>query len=490
MNWRALPRRAFPYLIAAVGGFLIAYVAVFLFAFPAEVLPDDGILPNVVGKTTGAAEATLGAASFPANVQQQTVTNQTQKGVVLSQSPGASSQVKKGTGVTAKKPVNGKAPVKGKGLQQRPDEEDEDDEAPVKKKQGPSTTLVLGIGLAALAVVLLGVGGFFLFSGSDAKPTKSASSAGNNNPAPKEEEGPKEAPPAPVLASVGEVTHLLPNDTERVFSVNVERAMRASALGQTLFNTPGGFTPALIQAKLGIPVGDISRLLNAQSQSQKWSFNVLRTSKKIDMDTVKQLVGADDKNKKTIDDFCHLFHGPPSTPPMVKPYTFDDVVNTLNQVVPYDWRGFWTERLTNHGPGAPLGGIEGSGWKLVYDETQSEMERGGENTFHFVDAAYSVGMHLREDGTITDTVEGMPAALAGIGPGMKLIAVNGRKFSPEVLHDSLNASKGGAAPLELLIENTDYYKTYKLNYHGGARYPHLVRDETKADLLAEIYKAK
>ena len=196
------------------------------------------------------------------------------------------------------------------------------------------------------------------------------------------------------------------------------------------------------------------------------------------------------KGKKTIDDFCHLFLGAPSTPPMVKPYTFDDVVNTLNQVVPYDWRGFWNERLTNHGPGAPLGGIEGSGWKLVYDETQSEMERGGESTFHFVDVAYSLGMYLREDGAITDTIEGTPAALAGIGPGMKLIAVNGRKYSPEVVRDALKAGKGGTSPLELLIENTGYYKTYKLDYHGGERYPHLVRDETKPDLLTEIYKAK
>ena len=65
---------------------------------------------------------------------------------------------------------------------------------------------------------------------------------------------------------------------------------------------------------------------------------------------------------------------------MVKTYTFDDVVNALNQVVPYDWRGFWTERLTNHGPGAPLGGIEGSGWKLVYDDTQSELVRGRKAT--------------------------------------------------------------------------------------------------------------
>jgi len=196
------------------------------------------------------------------------------------------------------------------------------------------------------------------------------------------------------------------------------------------------------------------------------------------------------KGKKTLDDFCHLFHGSPNTPPVVKTYTFDDVVNALNQVVPYDWRGFWIERLTNHGPGAPLGGIEGSGWKLVYDDVQSEMSHGSESNWHFVDVAYSIGINLREDGTITDTIEGMPAALAGVGPGMKLIAVNGRKYSAEVLRDALKAGKSGTAPLELLVENTDYYKNYKLDYHGGERYPHLVRDESKPDLLTEIYKAK
>jgi predicted metalloprotease with PDZ domain len=196
------------------------------------------------------------------------------------------------------------------------------------------------------------------------------------------------------------------------------------------------------------------------------------------------------KGAKSIDDFCHLFHGAPSTGPMVKSYTFDDVMNTLNQVAAYDWRGFWTERLINHGPGAPLGGIEGSGWKLAYDENESEMLRGAEGSFHSVNAEYSIGLTVREDGTINDTIEGMAAALAGIGPGMKLIGVNGRQYSANGLREALKAGKGGSAPLELLIENTDYYKTYRLDYHGGERYPHLVRDESKPDLLTEIYKAK
>jgi predicted metalloprotease with PDZ domain len=205
---------------------------------------------------------------------------------------------------------------------------------------------------------------------------------------------------------------------------------------------------------------------------------------------VDVIIRQQSKGAKTLDDFCKLFHGAPSTGPMVKPYTFDDVVNTLNQVVPYDWRGFWTERLTNHGPGAPLGGIEGSGWKVVYDETPSEMERGAAGTFHFVDVAYSLGLDLNDEGAITDTIEGMVAAKAGIGPGMKLVAVNGRKFSTEVLHDALKAAKTSSEPLELLVENTDYYKIYKLDYHGGEKYPHLVRDESKPDLLTDILTAK
>ncbi|HZR58685.1 MAG TPA: M61 family peptidase [Terriglobales bacterium] len=196
------------------------------------------------------------------------------------------------------------------------------------------------------------------------------------------------------------------------------------------------------------------------------------------------------QNKKTLDDFCHLFHGPPSGPPMVKTYNFDDVVSALNQVAPYDWKGFWTERLTNHGPGAPLGGVEGSGWKLIYDETRSDMTHAFESDHKVIDAAYSIGMIIKDDGGIIDTIEGMSAATAGIGPGMKLVAVNGRRFTIDVLRDALRAGKNSSEPLELLVENTEYYKTYKLDYHAGEKYPHLVRDESKPDLLGDIVKAR
>jgi len=205
---------------------------------------------------------------------------------------------------------------------------------------------------------------------------------------------------------------------------------------------------------------------------------------------VDVIIRQQSKGTKSIDDFCHLFHGAPSTGPALKTYTFDDVVNALNQVAPYDWRGFWTERLTTHAPHAPLGGIEGSGWKVVYDENPSDMMSSQAGMFHFVPAGFALGLNLRDDGGISDTIEGEVGAKAGIGPGMKVIAVNGRHFSAEVLHDAIKAAKNSTAPIELLVESDDYYKTYKLDYHGGEMYPHLVRDESKPDLLSDILKAK
>jgi serine/threonine-protein kinase len=99
VNWRALPRRAFPYLIAAVGGFLIAYVVVFLFAFPAEVLPDDGILPKVVGKTFEDASAILQKTGFVAQQGESRYHKNIPANIVLQQDPPAGSRQKRGTSV-------------------------------------------------------------------------------------------------------------------------------------------------------------------------------------------------------------------------------------------------------------------------------------------------------------------------------------------------------------------------------------------------------
>ncbi len=196
-------------------------------------------------------------------------------------------------------------------------------------------------------------------------------------------------------------------------------------------------------------------------------------------------------NQKSLDDWCKVFFGPPDQPtnaaPHVRPYTFDELVSTMNQVVPYDWRKFWNDRLNYVGPNAPLGGIENSGWKIAYNETPSEMTKASESR-GFSDFGWSIGLLIGKDGRVLDSTFFMPAYQAGITPGMTVIAINGRKYSPEVLHDALKGGKGGSQPLELLVENNDYYETYSINYHEGGKYPHLERDTSKPDLLSDIYR--
>lgn len=192
--------------------------------------------------------------------------------------------------------------------------------------------------------------------------------------------------------------------------------------------------------------------------------------------------------QKSLKDFCHLFYGGPNEGPQLKTYTFDDLVSALNQIAPYDWASFFHERLNSTSPAAPLGGIEAAGWKLDYTSVEPELMKAHEETRHMVNAAYSIGLILHDDGDIQDSIVGAPAYQAGISAGMRLVAVNGHAFTPDVLRDEMQAGKTSSEPLRLLVENDDYYQTYSLDYHGGERYPHLARIPGKPDLLDAISK--
>ncbi|MGB6524576.1 MAG: hypothetical protein WBE87_06630 [Candidatus Acidiferrales bacterium] len=95
---------------------------------------------------------------------------------------------------------------------------------------------------------------------------------------------------------------------------------------------------------------------------------------------------------------------------------------------------------------------------------------------------------LEEDGTIRDVIHGMLAYTAGIGPGMKIQAVNGRGWSSDTVRQAIRNSVNRAEPLRLLVANGDFVETYSLDYHGGMRYPHLVRAPGSTDYLDEIIR--
>lgn len=191
--------------------------------------------------------------------------------------------------------------------------------------------------------------------------------------------------------------------------------------------------------------------------------------------------------KLSLDAFLKKFYGGQNSAPKVAPYDLDEVIRTLNEILPYDWRGFFNDRVYSVQKNAPLGGITGGGWKLVYNETPNVYIQGDEKAYTFVDAFYSIGIHAGEEGVISDINPDLPAAKAGLAPGMKITKIGDEEFSIEALHKAIAATKTGA-PLELTVENGLFSKTYKLNYKGGERYPHLIRDMTKPDLLSEIIK--
>jgi len=189
---------------------------------------------------------------------------------------------------------------------------------------------------------------------------------------------------------------------------------------------------------------------------------------------------------KSLNDFCHAFHGGPGGAPALKPYNFDDVVSALNAVQPYDWAGFFQTRLHSTDARAPLGGINGGGWKLVYTDTRSDMWMSYEQWKGVIDLSYSLGLIVKEDGGIQDIAMNGPSALAGIAPGMKLIAVNGREFNPTTVREAVQQTTKSTTPLELLVKTGVYYKTFKVDYHGGERYPHLERDAAAPDFVSLI----
>ncbi len=192
------------------------------------------------------------------------------------------------------------------------------------------------------------------------------------------------------------------------------------------------------------------------------------------------------KGKKSLNDFCRAFHGGPGGAPALKPYTFDDVVTGLNSVQSYDWAKFLRDRLTSTAAHAPLGGIENAGWKLTYDKTPSAIEKAVEEYRKSVNFMYSLGVEIKDDGTISDVAYAGLAEKAGIAPATRIIAVNNRQFSSTVLREAVQSTVSGSKTIELLVKNGEYYSVHRIEYQGGEKYPHLTRDASKPDLLSKI----
>ncbi len=194
--------------------------------------------------------------------------------------------------------------------------------------------------------------------------------------------------------------------------------------------------------------------------------------------------------KKSLDDFARAFFGVENGRVNVLTYTFDDVVATLNSVLPHDWASFLRDRVEGISAEPPLDGLGRGGWKLVYNEEPNAVAASSARTPSGASLTYSLGMSMGTDNKISEVLWNGPAFKAGLAPGMIVVAVNEEASTPDRLTEAVKAAKKNTAPIVLLVNSFDRISTVRIDYHGGLRNPHLERIPGTPDRLSQIHAAK
>ncbi len=197
---------------------------------------------------------------------------------------------------------------------------------------------------------------------------------------------------------------------------------------------------------------------------------------------------------RSLDDFAAAFFNPPGSLRQAGqadhlgplPYTFNDVVAALKSVLQHDWERFLRDRLDGHGPGAPLDGLARAGWRLAWRDSPSDDFKANETHWKATDLSHSIGLYLADNGKLSGVRWDGPAFRAGLAPGMTLIAVNQIAYKADRLKAAISANQGGSAPIELLLRDAERFKTVRIDWRGGLRYPVLERIEGSQDRLSTL----
>ncbi|WP_394849443.1 M61 family peptidase [Pendulispora brunnea] len=189
---------------------------------------------------------------------------------------------------------------------------------------------------------------------------------------------------------------------------------------------------------------------------------------------------------RSLDDFLRAFFGGASGGAEVKPYELGDLLAALNRVAEHDWKAFFEQRITEVAAHAPLGGIEGAGYRLAYRDKPSDLQGVVERVSKTLNERFTLGMVVNDKAVVTDLHFDGPAGRAGLVEGSILVAVNGRKYTAELLRRTIAENKGSASPIELLTERDGFYRTHRVAWNEGGRYPYLERVASKPDTLATM----
>lgn len=203
------------------------------------------------------------------------------------------------------------------------------------------------------------------------------------------------------------------------------------------------------------------------------------------------------RGKRSIDDFARNFFGVDDGSYVTHTYTGDDVVSALDKVQHYDWANFLDRWVNGTGEQVPLlSGIDASGWRLVYTDKPSGYQNALENVGmgelegKGINAMFTIGAFLKNDGKIADVLWDGPAFKAGLAPGMKLVSVNDRPFSSTVLREEIINAQKNKKPLQVRTEGDGASTLHAIQYDGGLKYPNLIRAPDKPDYLQQVLAPK
>jgi len=124
----------------------------------------------------------------------------------------------------------------------------------------------------------------------------------------------------------------------------------------------------------------------------------------------------------------------------------------------------------------------------VFGDTANAVWRDQESRTRTANLLYSIGLSADSAGKITYIQWDGPAFKAKLNTSLTITGVNGQSYSPERLRAAVAASIN--QPVDLLIRFQDEFRTVRLDYNGGHRYPRLERIAGKPALIDDILAAR
>jgi len=266
--------------------------------------------------------------------------------------------------------------------------------------------------------------------------------------------------------------------------LTLQEALDSLAYNAAYYAHRAGRQWKALQDTTNDPVATLRRSLPWRSWQRSEDYYTEGLFIWLDADTLMRELS---KGQKSMDDFARVFFGINDGSYVPVTYVFEDIVNALNSVQPYDWESFLRARLDGHGPGAPLDGIRRGGYKLVYTDTPSEYYAAYETGRKYADLTYSLGMVIEDEGRVKSVLWEGPVFRKGLTVGNEIIAINGIAYDIDLLKTAIiDAEKSGIA-IELLIKDGVHYRTVPIDYREGLRYPHLERDSDGPATLDQIF---